>query len=174
MCSYILAHVYFNMHALCLVCGKRYKNRPGLSYHYTHSHLAEEEGEEKEEPEIHTPAPQEETKSKFYKSHDPVSSFSCNAHYLQHTPTSISKISESISSWILFLDLLYLVVTLSVHYDTGMEKIRDPGAQDKSFQEWLLVVFRLNTLCIMELSRMSTETKNLTVFKCNLKSEHIS
>ncbi|CAO2626090.1 Zinc finger protein neuro-d4, partial [Lemmus lemmus] len=29
-----------------LVCGKRYKNRPGLSYHYTHTHLAEEEGEE--------------------------------------------------------------------------------------------------------------------------------
>lgn len=26
------------------VCGKRYKNRPGLSYHYTHTHLAEEEG----------------------------------------------------------------------------------------------------------------------------------
>lgn len=28
------------------VCGKRYKNRPGLSYHYTHTHLAEEEGED--------------------------------------------------------------------------------------------------------------------------------
>nr|XP_021575991.2 zinc finger protein neuro-d4 isoform X2 [Ictidomys tridecemlineatus] len=28
------------------LCGKRYKNRPGLSYHYTHTHLAEEEGEE--------------------------------------------------------------------------------------------------------------------------------
>uniref|UniRef100_A0A8C4WUW3 D4, zinc and double PHD fingers family 2, like n=1 Tax=Eptatretus burgeri TaxID=7764 RepID=A0A8C4WUW3_EPTBU len=28
------------------VCGKRYKNRPGLSYHYTHSHLADEEGED--------------------------------------------------------------------------------------------------------------------------------
>uniref|UniRef100_A0A8C8EKV7 D4, zinc and double PHD fingers family 2 n=1 Tax=Oncorhynchus tshawytscha TaxID=74940 RepID=A0A8C8EKV7_ONCTS len=39
------------------VCGKRYKNRPGLSYHYTHSHLAEEEGEDKEEPEVHTPIP---------------------------------------------------------------------------------------------------------------------
>uniref|UniRef100_A0A4W5QDB9 Double PHD fingers 2 n=1 Tax=Hucho hucho TaxID=62062 RepID=A0A4W5QDB9_9TELE len=39
------------------VCGKRYKNRPGLSYHYTHSHLAEEEGEDKEEPEVHTPTP---------------------------------------------------------------------------------------------------------------------
>ncbi|CAB1332982.1 unnamed protein product [Coregonus sp. 'balchen'] len=39
------------------VCGKRYKNRPGLSYHYAHSHLAEEEGEDKEEPEVHTPTP---------------------------------------------------------------------------------------------------------------------
>lgn len=61
----VLTHIYFNIYALCLVCGKRYKNRPGLSYHYTHSHLAEEEGEEKEEAEIHTPAPQEETKSTF-------------------------------------------------------------------------------------------------------------
>uniref|UniRef100_A0A8B9H268 D4, zinc and double PHD fingers, family 3 n=1 Tax=Astyanax mexicanus TaxID=7994 RepID=A0A8B9H268_ASTMX len=34
------------------VCGKRYKNRPGLSYHYTHTHLAEEEGEEEREMEI--------------------------------------------------------------------------------------------------------------------------
>lgn len=41
---------------LAAVCGKRYKNRPGLSYHYAHSHLAEEEGEEKEEVEISEPA----------------------------------------------------------------------------------------------------------------------
>lgn len=41
---------------LVAVCGKRYKNRPGLSYHYAHSHLAEEEGEEKEEMEINEPA----------------------------------------------------------------------------------------------------------------------
>uniref|UniRef100_A0A3B3RNT5 Double PHD fingers 2 n=1 Tax=Paramormyrops kingsleyae TaxID=1676925 RepID=A0A3B3RNT5_9TELE len=40
-----------------LVCGKRYKNRPGLSYHYTHSHLADEEGEDKEEAEMHAPTP---------------------------------------------------------------------------------------------------------------------
>ncbi|KAI4814025.1 hypothetical protein KUCAC02_003240 [Chaenocephalus aceratus] len=33
----------------CDICGKRYKNRPGLSYHYAHSHLAEEEGEEEME-----------------------------------------------------------------------------------------------------------------------------
>ncbi|XP_018583197.1 zinc finger protein DPF3 isoform X2 [Scleropages formosus] len=31
---------------VCDICGKRYKNRPGLSYHYTHTHLADEEGEE--------------------------------------------------------------------------------------------------------------------------------
>uniref|UniRef100_A0A8C6T2I9 D4, zinc and double PHD fingers family 1 n=1 Tax=Neogobius melanostomus TaxID=47308 RepID=A0A8C6T2I9_9GOBI len=37
---------------VCDICGKRYKNRPGLSYHYTHTHLADEEGEE--EPERHT------------------------------------------------------------------------------------------------------------------------
>lgn len=51
---------------LVAVCGKRYKNRPGLSYHYAHSHLAEEEGEEKEEMEISEPALQQpdEPKSK--------------------------------------------------------------------------------------------------------------
>ncbi|XP_068433544.1 zinc finger protein DPF3 isoform X1 [Clinocottus analis] len=38
------------------VCGKRYKNRPGLSYHYTHTHLAEEEGEEEKETEM-APSP---------------------------------------------------------------------------------------------------------------------
>uniref|UniRef100_A0A8C5BCM1 PHD-type domain-containing protein n=2 Tax=Gadus morhua TaxID=8049 RepID=A0A8C5BCM1_GADMO len=38
-----------------LLCGKRYKNRPGLSYHYTHSHLAEEEGEDREEVEAPPP-----------------------------------------------------------------------------------------------------------------------
>lgn len=50
---------------LCVsVCGKRYKNRPGLSYHYTHSHLAEEEGEDREEIEAPpTPRQPEEQKS---------------------------------------------------------------------------------------------------------------
>uniref|UniRef100_A0A672GB67 Zinc finger protein DPF3-like n=1 Tax=Salarias fasciatus TaxID=181472 RepID=A0A672GB67_SALFA len=28
---------------VCDICAKRYRNRTGLSYHYTHSHLAEEE-----------------------------------------------------------------------------------------------------------------------------------
>lgn len=53
---------------VCVVCGKRYKNRPGLSYHYTHSHLAEEEGEEKEEVELQeqTPPPPEEPKSEEF------------------------------------------------------------------------------------------------------------
>uniref|UniRef100_A0A674P1Y9 D4, zinc and double PHD fingers family 2, like n=1 Tax=Takifugu rubripes TaxID=31033 RepID=A0A674P1Y9_TAKRU len=45
-------------------CGKRYKNRPGLSYHYTHSHLAEEEGEDREEIEAPpTPRQPEEQKT---------------------------------------------------------------------------------------------------------------
>lgn len=56
--------------ALCVyvVCGKRYKNRPGLSYHYAHSHLAEEEGEEKEEMDSREPTPpqQDEPKSKRF------------------------------------------------------------------------------------------------------------
>ncbi|XP_028323071.1 zinc finger protein ubi-d4 isoform X2 [Gouania willdenowi] len=43
----------------CDICGKRYKNRPGLSYHYTHSHLAEEEGEEREVREPVLPLPEE-------------------------------------------------------------------------------------------------------------------
>ncbi|XP_028848974.1 zinc finger protein DPF3 isoform X2 [Denticeps clupeoides] len=29
---------------ICDICGKRYRNRTGLSYHYSHAHLAEEEG----------------------------------------------------------------------------------------------------------------------------------
>ncbi|XP_074472410.1 zinc finger protein DPF3 isoform X4 [Sebastes fasciatus] len=41
---------------VCDICGKRYKNRPGLSYHYTHTHLAEEEGEEEKETDM-TPSP---------------------------------------------------------------------------------------------------------------------
>lgn len=52
---------------LVVVCGKRYKNRPGLSYHYAHSHLAEEEGEEKDEMDIDSPLPlPEEPKSRTY------------------------------------------------------------------------------------------------------------
>ncbi|XP_065520386.1 LOW QUALITY PROTEIN: zinc finger protein neuro-d4-like [Lathamus discolor] len=49
---------------VCDICGKRYKNRPGLSYHYTHTHLAEEEGEELGE----RPAPPRRNHHKqFYK-----------------------------------------------------------------------------------------------------------
>ncbi|XP_063058788.1 zinc finger protein ubi-d4 isoform X3 [Engraulis encrasicolus] len=49
----------------CDICGKRYKNRPGLSYHYAHSHLAEEEGQDKEEeePPTRTPPQQDEPKT---------------------------------------------------------------------------------------------------------------
>ena len=39
----------------CLVCGKRYKNRPGLSYHYAHTHLASEEGDEAQDQETRSP-----------------------------------------------------------------------------------------------------------------------
>ncbi|CAJ0944366.1 unnamed protein product, partial [Ranitomeya imitator] len=37
------------------VCGKRYKNRPGLSYHYTHTHLADEEGTDSRDQESRSP-----------------------------------------------------------------------------------------------------------------------
>ncbi|XP_015706267.1 zinc finger protein ubi-d4 isoform X1 [Coturnix japonica] len=40
------------------VCGKRYKNRPGLSYHYTHTHLADEEGDDKDDSQPPTPVSQ--------------------------------------------------------------------------------------------------------------------
>uniref|UniRef100_A0A3B3ZW63 C2H2-type domain-containing protein n=1 Tax=Periophthalmus magnuspinnatus TaxID=409849 RepID=A0A3B3ZW63_9GOBI len=57
------------------LCGKRYKNRPGLSYHYTHTHLAEEEGEEEKEPEIApSPPPPPDTHKREY---DPEHSAVC-------------------------------------------------------------------------------------------------
>nr|XP_048711489.1 zinc finger protein DPF3 isoform X2 [Caretta caretta] len=40
---------------VCDICGKRYKNRPGLSYHYAHTHLASEEGDEAQEQETCSP-----------------------------------------------------------------------------------------------------------------------
>ncbi|KAM9354665.1 zinc finger protein DPF3 isoform 4-T4 [Pholidichthys leucotaenia] len=52
------------------VCGKRYKNRPGLSYHYTHTHLAEEEGEEEKEPEMTPSSPQSSDNHKPQKGPD--------------------------------------------------------------------------------------------------------
>uniref|UniRef100_A0A8C2FC11 D4, zinc and double PHD fingers family 2 n=1 Tax=Cyprinus carpio TaxID=7962 RepID=A0A8C2FC11_CYPCA len=52
---------------MCEVCGKRYKNRPGLSYHYAHSHLAEEEGEEKDEMDIREPTPPQQDEPKTPK-----------------------------------------------------------------------------------------------------------
>uniref|UniRef100_A0A1A7Z3Y1 D4, zinc and double PHD fingers, family 3 n=1 Tax=Iconisemion striatum TaxID=60296 RepID=A0A1A7Z3Y1_9TELE len=55
---------------VCDICGKRYKNRPGLSYHYTHTHLAEEEGEEEKEPEMAPPSPQNSDNHKPQKSSD--------------------------------------------------------------------------------------------------------
>lgn len=50
------------------VCGKRYKNRPGLSYHYAHSHLAEEEGEDKEDSQPPTPVSQRSEEQKCKQS----------------------------------------------------------------------------------------------------------
>jgi len=47
----------FFFYVSSVVCGKRYKNRPGLSYHYTHTHLAEEEGEEEEKESDMAPSP---------------------------------------------------------------------------------------------------------------------
>ncbi|KAK9409773.1 zinc finger protein DPF3 [Crotalus adamanteus] len=40
---------------VCDICGKRYKNRPGLSYHYAHTHLASEEGDDAREQETRSP-----------------------------------------------------------------------------------------------------------------------
>ncbi|XP_051550261.1 zinc finger protein ubi-d4 isoform X2 [Myxocyprinus asiaticus] len=51
----------------CDICGKRYKNRPGLSYHYAHSHLAEEEGEDKEVEDIREPTPPQQDEPKTPK-----------------------------------------------------------------------------------------------------------
>ncbi|MEQ2283821.1 Zinc finger protein dpf3 [Ameca splendens] len=52
------------------VCGKRYKNRPGLSYHYTHTHLAEEEGEEEKDAEMAPPSPHSSDNHKPQKGSD--------------------------------------------------------------------------------------------------------
>ncbi|XP_041430270.1 uncharacterized protein LOC735179 isoform X3 [Xenopus laevis] len=38
------------------VCGKRYKNRPGLSYHYAHTHLADEEGTDCRDQDTRSPS----------------------------------------------------------------------------------------------------------------------
>ncbi|CAO2586831.1 Zinc finger protein DPF3 [Lemmus lemmus] len=40
---------------VCDICGKRYKNRPGLSYHYAHTHLASEEGDEAQDQDTRSP-----------------------------------------------------------------------------------------------------------------------
>ncbi|OPJ89296.1 zinc finger protein ubi-d4-like [Patagioenas fasciata monilis] len=52
------------------VCGKRYKNRPGLSYHYAHSHLAEEEGDDKDDSQPPTPVSQRSDEHKSKKGPD--------------------------------------------------------------------------------------------------------
>ncbi|XP_041132475.1 zinc finger protein DPF3-like isoform X2 [Polyodon spathula] len=57
---------------VCDICGKRYKNRPGLSYHYAHTHLADEEGEDErdEEPARSPPAPKRTDNHKPQKGPD--------------------------------------------------------------------------------------------------------
>ncbi|MGH0128122.1 UNVERIFIED_CONTAM: hypothetical protein FKN15_011172 [Acipenser sinensis] len=57
---------------VCDICGKRYKNRPGLSYHYAHTHLADEEGEVErdEEPARSPPAPKRTDNHKPQKGPD--------------------------------------------------------------------------------------------------------
>uniref|UniRef100_A0A3B5Q102 Double PHD fingers 3 n=4 Tax=Cyprinodontoidei TaxID=8087 RepID=A0A3B5Q102_XIPMA len=55
---------------ICDICGKRYKNRPGLSYHYTHTHLAEEEGEEEKDAETAPPSPHSSDNHKPQKGSD--------------------------------------------------------------------------------------------------------
>ncbi|XP_074978542.1 zinc finger protein neuro-d4 isoform X4 [Caretta caretta] len=52
---------------VCDICGKRYKNRPGLSYHYTHTHLAEEEGGEENAERHPLPLPRKNNHKQFYK-----------------------------------------------------------------------------------------------------------
>ncbi|XP_078516564.1 zinc finger protein ubi-d4 isoform X8 [Lissotriton helveticus] len=56
----------------CDICGKRYKNRPGLSYHYAHSHLADEEGEDKEESHSPLPMPHRMDEQKTKKGPDGI------------------------------------------------------------------------------------------------------
>jgi len=58
---------------LSVVCGKRYKNRPGLSYHYAHSHLAEEEGDDKDDSQPPTPVSQRSEEQKCKRKHPPCS-----------------------------------------------------------------------------------------------------
>ncbi|XP_073178411.1 zinc finger protein neuro-d4 isoform X5 [Lepidochelys kempii] len=52
---------------VCDICGKRYKNRPGLSYHYTHTHLAEEEGGEENAERHPLPLTRKNNHKQFYK-----------------------------------------------------------------------------------------------------------
>ncbi|KAG8449481.1 hypothetical protein GDO86_016214 [Hymenochirus boettgeri] len=53
---------------VCDICGKRYKNRPGLSYHYTHTHLADEEGSESRDQDTRSPSSPSTIKNENQKS----------------------------------------------------------------------------------------------------------
>ncbi|KAM4690651.1 zinc finger protein DPF3 isoform 3-T3 [Rhinophrynus dorsalis] len=54
---------------VCDICGKRYKNRPGLSYHYTHTHLADEEGTESRDQDTQSPCSPSSLRNEYQKSH---------------------------------------------------------------------------------------------------------
>ncbi|XP_077118068.1 zinc finger protein DPF3 isoform X5 [Ranitomeya variabilis] len=60
------------------VCGKRYKNRPGLSYHYTHTHLADEEGTDSRDQESRSPCSPSIHRSENQKRHPTCLQFTVN------------------------------------------------------------------------------------------------
>lgn len=52
---------------VCDICGKRYRNRTGLSYHYTHSHLAQNRAGERGSESSRSPSTQRSDKHKRQK-----------------------------------------------------------------------------------------------------------
>ncbi|XP_041429229.1 zinc finger protein DPF3 isoform X3 [Xenopus laevis] len=60
------------------VCGKRYKNRPGLSYHYAHTHLADEEGTDCRDQETRSPSSPSAIRNENQKRHPTCLQFTVN------------------------------------------------------------------------------------------------
>ncbi|XP_069065049.1 zinc finger protein DPF3 isoform X2 [Pleurodeles waltl] len=54
---------------VCDICGKRYKNRPGLSYHYAHTHLADEEGDDSRDQDSRSPQSSPVHRNENHKRH---------------------------------------------------------------------------------------------------------
>lgn len=52
---------------VCDICGKRYRNRTGLSYHYTHSHLAQNRAGERGSESSRSPSTQRSDRHKRQK-----------------------------------------------------------------------------------------------------------